>query len=89
MTKKYPFFNGFFIFNVLKLINSRIIAAIESRTSSPLRICRDDEMEANVKGIYPIGEGAGYAGGITTAAMDGIKVSEIIQKKYFPCYFSK
>lgn len=66
-----------------------IIAAIESRTSSPLRICRDDEMEANVKGIYPIGEGAGYAGGITTAAMDGIKVSEIIQKKYFPCYFSK
>ena len=55
-----------------------ILAAIESRTSSPVRIERDDNFESNIKGIYPIGEGAGYAGGITTSAMDGIKVVEKI-----------
>lgn len=59
-----------------------IIAAIESRTSSPIRIDRDEEFLSNIKGIYPCGEGAGYAGGITTSAMDGIKVAEAIIKKY-------
>ncbi len=58
-----------------------IISAIESRTSSPVKILRDDEFES-IKGIYPIGEGAGYAGGITSAACDGIKVSEKIMDKY-------
>ena len=53
-----------------------ILAAIESRTSSPVRIIRNDNFESNIKGIYPIGEGAGYAGGITTSAMDGLKVVE-------------
>ena len=53
-----------------------ILAAIESRTSSPVRIHRDENFESNIKGIYPIGEGAGYAGGITTSAMDGLKVVE-------------
>ena len=61
-----------------------ILAAIESRTSSPVKIERDENLETNIKGIYPIGEGAGYAGGIMTAAMDGIKVAEIIAKKYKP-----
>ena len=59
-----------------------IIAAVESRTSSPVRIVRDDNLEANIKGIYPCGEGAGYAGGITSAAIDGIKVFEKIADKY-------
>lgn len=59
-----------------------IIAAVESRTSSPVRIIRDDNLEANIKGIYPCGEGAGYAGGITSAAIDGIKVFEKIADKY-------
>lgn len=59
-----------------------ILAGIESRTSSPVRIIRDEMFESNYKGIYPIGEGAGYAGGITSAAMDGIKVAEEIEKKY-------
>ena len=59
-----------------------ILAAIETRTSSPIRINRDDNGESNIKGIYPIGEGAGYAGGITTSAMDGIKMAEMIAKKY-------
>ena len=58
-----------------------IIAAVEARTSSPIRILRDDNFESNIKGIYPCGEGAGYAGGITSASIDGIKVAEIILNK--------
>jgi len=59
-----------------------IIAGVESRTSSPIRIERNEEFMSNIKGIYPCGEGAGYAGGITTSAMDGIKVAEAIAKEY-------
>lgn len=60
-----------------------ILAGIESRTSSPIRIPRNKEFESiNIKGLYPCGEGAGYAGGITTSAMDGIKVAEAIAKFY-------
>lgn len=58
------------------------VAAIESRTSSPIRISRDEYLEANFSGIYPCGEGAGYAGGIMSAAMDGLKVAERIIEKY-------
>ena len=59
-----------------------VLAGVESRTSSPVRIIRDENMESNIKGIYPIGEGAGYSGGITTSSVDGIKVSEILRSKY-------
>ncbi len=59
-----------------------IISAVESRTSSPVRISRNEFYESNIAGLYPCGEGAGYAGGITSAAMDGIKVAEAIAKKY-------
>lgn len=59
-----------------------LLSAVESRSSSPVRIERDENFESNVKGIYPCGEGAGYAGGITSAAMDGIKVAEAIAKRY-------
>ncbi len=59
-----------------------ILAAIESRTSSPVKIIRDDTFQSNIKGIYPCGEGAGYAGGITTSAMDGIKIAEAIMAIY-------
>ena len=61
-----------------------ILAGIESRTSSPVRIPRDQGMESPVKGIFPCGEGAGYAGGITSAAMDGIKTAEEIIRRYSP-----
>lgn len=61
-----------------------IISAIESKTSSPVRITRCETLECNIKGIYPCGEGSGYAGGITTSAMDGIKVAEKIIEKYRP-----
>ena len=59
-----------------------ILCGVETRTSSPVRICRDENFEANIKGIYPCGEGAGYAGGITSSAVDGIKVAEAIVSKY-------
>ena len=59
-----------------------ILAGIESRTSSPLRIVRDERLESNIKGLYPCGEGAGYAGGITSAAMDGLKVAEEVIMRY-------
>lgn len=61
-----------------------ILSGIESRTSSPIRILRDEVYESEIKGIYPCGEGAGYAGGITSAAMDGIRVAEAIIQKYKP-----
>lgn len=61
-----------------------IISGVESRTSSPIRIERDEEFLSNIKGIYPCGEGAGYAGGIMSAAMDGMKVAEAIISKYRP-----
>ncbi len=53
-------------------------------TSSPVRIPRDSGLESEVKGIFPCGEGAGYAGGITSAAMDGIRTSEEIIRRYRP-----
>ena len=59
-----------------------ILSGVESRTSSPIRIERDASLNANITGIYPCGEGAGYAGGITSAAMDGMKVAEEIIRKY-------
>ncbi|MCR5846805.1 MAG: FAD-dependent monooxygenase [Lachnospiraceae bacterium] len=58
-----------------------LIAACETRSSSPVRILRNDEFESSVRGIYPCGEGAGYAGGIVSAAIDGMKVAEAIINK--------
>lgn len=55
-----------------------VISGVESRTSSPIRILRDESLQSSVQGLYPCGEGAGYAGGITSAAMDGIRVAEQI-----------
>lgn len=59
-----------------------LMAGVESRTSSPVKIERDTFLESNIRGIYPCGEGAGYAGGITSAAIDGIKTAEEIAKLY-------
>lgn len=55
-----------------------ILTGVETRSSSPIRIQRDENYESNIKGIYPVGEGAGYAGGIISAAVDGIRVAEQI-----------
>lgn len=58
------------------------LSGIESRTSSPVRIMRDETGQSQVRGLYPCGEGAGYAGGITSAAMDGMLIAEKIRVKY-------
>ncbi len=60
--------------------DENLLVAIESRTSCPLTICRDESFESNIKGLYPVGEGAGFAGGIVSSAQDGIKVAESIYK---------
>ncbi len=61
-----------------------LLSGIESRTSSPVRIHRDASGQSEIRGLYPCGEGAGYAGGITSAAMDGIRIAEQIAKQYRP-----
>ena len=62
--------------------SNAILFGVETRTSSPVRIVRDENFESNIKGIYPIGEGSGYTGGITTSAIDGIKAFLKITNKY-------
>jgi uncharacterized FAD-dependent dehydrogenase len=59
-----------------------ILLGVESRTSSPVIIERDEVGISSINGLYPCGEGAGYAGGITTAAIDGVKTAENIMKIY-------
>lgn len=59
-----------------------VLSGVESRTSSPVRILRGENQESTVQGLYPCGEGAGYAGGITSAAMDGVKTAEAIAGRY-------
>ena len=62
--------------------NDAILTGVESRSSSPIRILRNATMEAlGINGLYPCGEGAGYAGGIVSAAVDGIKCAEKIIEK--------
>ncbi len=55
-----------------------VLTAPESRSSSPVRILRDEFYQTNIRGIYPCGEGAGYAGGIVSAAVDGIRCAEAV-----------
>ena len=59
-----------------------LLSGVESRTSSPLRIMRHEHFASSVPWIYPCGEGAGYAGGITSAAMDGLKVAEALISRF-------
>jgi len=58
-----------------------VLTGVETRSSSPVRILRDEKMQASISGIYPCGEGAGYAGGIMSAAVDGIKVAQALIKE--------
>ena len=56
-----------------------VMTGVETRTSSPVRITRGPDLQSiNTRGLYPAGEGAGYAGGILSAAVDGIKVAEAL-----------
>lgn len=60
-----------------------VLTAVESRSSSPVRILRDETLQSNIRGLYPCGEGAGYAGGILSAAADGIRCAEALCQ---PCF---
>ncbi|MEG2354316.1 MAG: hypothetical protein RSB70_06765, partial [Clostridium sp.] len=65
-------------------MDDAVLTGVETRSSAPIRIVRDEESleSVNVNKLYPCGEGAGYAGGIVTAAVDGIKCAEKIIEKY-------
>ena len=66
------------------LTNEAILLGVESRTSSPVKIPRDSKsmQHPQVEGVIPCGEGAGYAGGIMSAAMDGIRCAEAVERLY-------
>ena len=55
-----------------------VLTGVETRSSSPVRILRDENYQSSLRGLYPCGEGAGYAGGIVSAAVDGIRVAEAV-----------
>lgn len=81
--------NGFRYFGkVMKgfLTNEAVVMAVESRTSSPVRILRNENTLEHIRisGLYPCGEGAGYAGGIVSSAVDGIRVAEAISSRIKP-----
>ncbi|MBL0059404.1 MAG: hypothetical protein IPP35_09900 [Elusimicrobia bacterium] len=59
-----------------------LLTGVETRSSSPVRIRRDDSFQTNLRGLYPAGEGAGYAGGIMSSAVDGIRVAETLFKRF-------
>jgi uncharacterized FAD-dependent dehydrogenase len=62
-------------------LHDAVLTGIETRTSAPLRITRGENMQSlNIKGLYPAGEGAGYAGGILSAGVDGIRIAEALAK---------
>ena len=65
---------------------SAVLTGAETRTSAPLRILRNDDtrLALGYSNLYPAGEGAGYAGGITSAAIDGIRTAMAVMKKYKP-----
>ena len=63
-------------------MDESIMTGVETRSSSPVRIVRNEEFTSNIQGLYPAGEGAGYAGGIMSAAVDGIKIAEAVIGKY-------
>ena len=61
-----------------------VLTGVETRTSSPVRITRGEDYQSNIKGLYPTGEGAGYAGGIMSAAVDGVHVAQAMMARFAP-----
>ncbi len=63
-------------------MDDAVLTGVETRTSSPISIKRGEDFQSlNTRGLYPAGEGAGYAGGILSAAIDGIKVAEAVARE--------
>ena len=66
-------------------MDDAVLTAVESRSSAPVRILRDEQGEAtHMKNLYPCGEGAGYAGGIVSAAVDGMRAAERVMARFAP-----
>ena len=63
-----------------------LLTGVETRSSSPVRLFRDDHHQSRINGFYPAGEGSGHAGGIMSAAVDGLKTAEEIMKQYKPIF---
>lgn len=59
-----------------------VLTGVETRSSSPVRVLRDESLQSNLRGLYPCGEGAGYAGGIVSAAVDGLRCAEAVLERY-------
>jgi hypothetical protein len=59
-----------------------VLTAPETRSSSPVRILRGEDLSSALSGLYPCGEGAGYAGGISSAAVDGMRCAEAVLRRY-------
>ena len=59
-----------------------VLTGVETRSSSPVRVLRDDALQSNLRGVYPCAEGAGYAGGIMSAAVDGLRCAEAVLARY-------
>ena len=59
-----------------------LLTGVETRSSSPVRVLRDETLQSNLRGVYPCGEGAGYAGGIMSAAVDGLRCAEAVLARY-------
>jgi hypothetical protein len=55
-----------------------VLTGVETRSSAPLRILRNEQLESGIAGLYPAGEGSGYAGGIMSAAIDGLRCAEAL-----------
>ena len=66
-----------------------VLTGVETRSSSPVRIVRQNNFESSLSGLFPAGEGAGYAGGIVSAAVDGIKTAEALVKRFKPLRLSQ
>lgn len=61
-----------------------ILTGVETRSSSPIRISRGEDFQSSIGGLYPVGEGAGYAGGIVSSAVDGVKAAEAVIARFAP-----
>ena len=59
-----------------------VLTGVETRSSSPVRVKRGEDLQSNLRGLYPCGEGAGYAGGIMSAAVDGLRCAIALAARY-------
>ena len=77
LASSLAYFNG----KIRGFADYGVLTGVETRTSSPVRIIRGDDFQSNIRNLYPAGEGAGYAGGIVSSAVDGLRVAMALAKR--------